>query len=166
MIISFKEFIKESYSFSGTWTYTLELEDVMRSVISDCLYDQHENPRHIQKLTDTIYDLFYDWYDENIPAGQDLYELDIKASYSGENDPGNYDTAPYYSCDIDDDIECDKKDLETLYNQILSFFDTDPSYADMKEQFTIDKLKESIDSVAVSKFEDHDGQFDEYVPRY
>jgi hypothetical protein len=155
MIKSFKEFLNESYyGFSGTWEYTLELEDVMRQVISDFLIDhEHLQGQQVDKLADGIYDQFNDWYDENTPQGQEIYDIDIEVPYSGEDFPGSYDEAPYYDCDINGDIKYDKKIAETFYNQAIGFFDVNPDYADMKEFFTLDELMSAIVTEAEDKFE-------------
>ena len=155
MIKSFKEFLNESnYHLRGTWESAMECEDIMRQVISDFFINhEHIQGQHVDKLTDTIYEQFGDWYDENIPQDQAIYEIETGVPYDIENFEGSYYDPPYYSCDIDGDIEYDKKDTETFYNQSIGFFDANPDYADMKEFFTLDELISAIVTVAEDRFD-------------
>lgn len=145
MIKRFKEFIKEEYTCSRY--YNVYLGDLVSDIVCCFLSLQYKNSPHLVKLTDTICKPFIDWYKKNIPKNQQIFDIEVDIECVPEYDDdgiSNY----YYD---GGHLFYDPADLKIWHSQILSFFDTDPFYADMKEYLTLDELTDTFESTALDQ---------------
>lgn len=166
MILSFEEFIKESYHNSGTTSGTYSFETDSYSLINGLLDNYAQKVLKMQNKKDrdewemSIWDEVKNGYNEDTHKDfDDEFDGDMTVSCNFDNhyDRGSYDNPPYNDYEVTD---IDYGEFAGIIDSFKKYALSDPNVG----KYIEDNIKDWLDGICEDELNANGPEGDEYEP--